>query len=158
MRIADLPRLRWLLGTLLIAAAALFAIGVATEGDVHHETVTTAESGEHNEATEQAAHNEPSEATESPETILGANLESTPLVAIAVTISIGLAVANWRTDRRLVLLITALFAIGFAVLDAAEFAHQIKQSATTVAVIAVTIAVLHAAAASLAQQRRSAMP
>ena len=132
MRIADLPRLRWLLGTLLIAAAALFAIGVATEGDVHHETVTTAESGEHNEATEQAAHNEPSEATESPETILGANLESTPLVAIAVTISIGLAVANWRTDRRLVLLITALFAIGFAVLDAAEFAHQIKQSATTV--------------------------
>ncbi len=32
MTITDLPRLRWLLGTLLIAAAALFAIGVATEG------------------------------------------------------------------------------------------------------------------------------
>ena len=157
MRIADLVRLRWLLGTLLIAAAALFALGVATEGNVHHETVASVESGEHSEATEQAAHNERSETTESFEAILGVNLESTPLVAIAVIVSVGLAVGNWRTDRKAVLLITALFAIGFAVLDVAEFTHQIKQSATTVAVIAATIAVFHAAAASLARQRRSAM-
>ena len=34
MRIGDLVRVRWLVGTLLIAAAALFAVGVATEGDV----------------------------------------------------------------------------------------------------------------------------
>ncbi len=34
MNVAGLTRMRWLLGTLLLAAAALFAIGVATEGDV----------------------------------------------------------------------------------------------------------------------------
>jgi len=30
VKVAELSRLRWLLGTLLIAAAALFALGIAT--------------------------------------------------------------------------------------------------------------------------------
>jgi hypothetical protein len=53
---------------------------------------------------------------------------------------------------------TALFAVAFAVLDAAEFSHQIKESATTIAVLAVTIALLHITAALLAEQRRATMP
>ena len=149
--------MRWLLGTLLIAAAALFAIGVATEGDAHDETVASVEAGEHNEATEAGESNERSEAPENGEKILGVNLESTPLVALAVVISVALAAATWRTDHKLILLVTAVFAAVFAVLDVAEFSHQIKESAATIAVIAAIIAVLHAASALLAEQRRSAM-
>jgi heme/copper-type cytochrome/quinol oxidase subunit 3 len=158
MRIAHLVRLRRLLGTLLIAAAALFAVGIATEGDSRHETVATVESVAHNEATEQADHNEQSGTSETGERILGINLESTPLVVIAVLISIALAAATWTHDDKVILLLTALFAAAFAVLDVAEFTHQLRQSAATIAIIAATIAVLHAAAAFLAEQRRTAMP
>lgn len=158
MRIAELVRVRWLLGTLLIAAAALFAVGISTEGDTHHDAVATVESGEHNEATESAAHNEQNEVAETDERILGINLEATPLVVLAVVISVALAAATWRHDHKLILLVTALFAAAFAVLDVAEFSHQIRRSAVTVAVIAAIIAVLHAAAALLAEQRRTANP
>jgi heme/copper-type cytochrome/quinol oxidase subunit 3 len=68
--------------------------------------------------------------------------------------SVVLAVATWRTDFKLVLLVTALFAAAFALLDIAEFSHQVKESATTIAAIAVVIAVFHATAALLAEQRR----
>lgn len=157
MRVAGLVRLRWLVGTLLIAAAALFAMGVATEGDVHHETgtATHAETGEAGEHVEQAAHDEPGETGETGERVFGINLESTPFVVAAVAVSIVLAAATWRRDRRLVLLVTAMFATGFAVLDVAEFSHQIRRSAVTIAVIAAVIAILHAAAALLAEQRRT---
>ena len=156
MNVAGLPRVRWLLGTLLIVAAALFAVGVATEGDAHHETVASVEAGEHNEATEAAEHNERAEASETGEEILGVNLESTPLVVLAVIISVALAAATWRSDRKLILLVTALFAAAFAALDVAELSHQIRESAATIAVIAGIIAVMHAAAALLAEQRRAA--
>jgi len=156
MKIAELIRLRWLLGTLLIAAAALFAVGIATEGDTHHETVAIVEAGEHNEATEHAAHNEQTAVSETGERILGINLESTPLVVLALIISVALAAATWRRNHRLVLLVAALFAAAFAVFDVAEFSHQIRQSAASIAVIAAIIAVLHAGAALLAEQRRAA--
>lgn len=155
MRIAELVRLRWLVGTLLIAAAALFAVGVATESDVHHET-GTATHAETGKAGEEASHHEPGEVAETGERILGVNLESTPLVVAAVAISVVLAAATWRRDRRLVLLVTALFAAGFALLDVAELSHQVRRSAVTIAVIAAVIAILHAAAALLAEQRRTA--
>ena len=155
MSLADLPRVRWLIGALLIAASALFAIGVATEGGHHNESVASVESGEHNEATE---HNEQIEATESSETVFGINIESTPLVVLAVIVSVVLAAATWRTDYKVVLLVTALFAAAFAVVDVAELSHQIRESATTIAVIAAIIAVLHATAAFLAGQRRAAAP
>ncbi len=157
MRIAELVRLRWLVGTLLIAAAALFALGVATEGDIHHESgaATHEESSDASEDVEQAAHDESREVAETGERILGINLESTPLVVAAVAVSFVLAAATWRRDRRLVLLVTALFAAGFALLDVAEFSHQIRRSAVTIAVIAAVIALLHAVAALLAEQRRA---
>jgi hypothetical protein len=156
MKIAELIRLRWLLGTLLIAAAALFAVDVATEGDTHHEGVAAVETGEHIEATEQVAHNEQTEVPETGERILGINLEAAPIVVLAVVISGALAAATWRRDRKLLLLVAALFTAAFAVLDVAEFSHQISRSAATIAVIAAVIAVLHAGAALLAEQRRAA--
>lgn len=159
MKFAELARARWLVGSLLIAAAALFAIGVANEGDVHHESVASVESDEHGkagEAGEAAEHSERAEVSETGERVLGINLESTPLVVLAVIISVVLAAATWRRDRTWVLLVTALFATAFAVLDVVELAHQIKESAATIAIIAGVIAVLHAAAALLAEQRRAA--
>jgi heme/copper-type cytochrome/quinol oxidase subunit 3 len=155
MNLTGLTRRRWLLGTLLIAGAALFAIGIAAEGDRHHEPATTFESGEHSEATEQSEHR-PTEAAEAgSETVLGMNLESAPLVTLAVIISVALAAATWRTDHTLILLVTALFAAAFVVLDVAEFSHQLRRSAVAVAAIAATVAILHAAAAFLAEQRRT---
>jgi heme/copper-type cytochrome/quinol oxidase subunit 3 len=115
-----------------------------------------AESGQHNEATEQAERTEQAEASEPSETILGINLESTPLVVLAVIISVALAAATWRTDHRLILLVTAVFAVGFAALDVAEFSHQIKKSALGIATLAAIIALLHAATALVAEQRRAA--
>lgn len=153
MNFTDLARFRWLLGTLLIAAAALFAVGVAAEGDAHHETAARVESGQHSEATEQAEHKEASEPTG--EQVFGVNLESAPLVALAVVISLLLAAATWRHDRKPTLLVTAVFAAAFAALDVAELSHQIKASAARVAMIAGLIAVMHAVAALLAEQRRA---
>ena len=103
-------------------------------------------------------HNERTEVTESGETVLGINVESTPLVVLAVLASVVLAVATWRTDYKVVLLVTALFAAAFAVFDVAEVTHQIRESATTIAVIAAIIAVLHGAAALTAERRRAAAP
>jgi hypothetical protein len=159
MRVADLPRVRWLIGALLIAAAALFAMGVGTEGGHHEESVASVESDEHNEGTEyneETEHDNHGEASEPGETVFGINLESTPLVVLGVIVSVALAVATWRTDYKAVLLVTALFAAAFAVLDVAELSHQIKESASTIAAIAAVIAVLHVAAALLAEQRRAA--
>ena len=147
MKITDLVRVRWLLSALLVAATALFVVGAAIESDSHAESVTSSESAEHDEAAEQA------ESAESSETVLGIDLESTPLVVVAVVISVALAAASWFTNRKLVLLVAALFAVAFAVLDIAEFAHQLEKSAAGLAVLAAIIAVLHAAATFVAWQR-----
>ncbi len=155
MKVAELVRVRWLLGTLLIAAATLFAVGIAMEGDIHQEPVAAVEAGEHNGSTEQVEHNEQPGVSETGEGIFGINLESTRLVAFAVIISAALAVATWRRDHKLVLLAAALFAVTFAALDVVEFSHQISQSAAMVAVIAGIIAVLHTGAAVVAEQRRT---
>ena len=150
MKVSELARVRWLLGALLIAAAALFVIGVAQESGSHSEKTVSTEPAEQNESGEGAGH---AEATESSEKVLGLNLESTPLVVVAVAISVALAVATWRTNGKLVLLIVGLFAVAFAVLDIAELAHQVNKSATGLAVLAGVIAALHLAAAFVAQQR-----
>ena len=150
MKVIDLVRGRWILSALLIVAAALFAIGAATEKGSHSETVTTTESAEHNESTEGTAH---VENVESSETVLGMNLESTPLVVTAVVVSVALAAATWLTNRKFVLLVVGLFAVAFAALDIAEFAHQIDKSAGGLAALAAIIAVLHVAAVFVAEQR-----
>lgn len=156
MRIAGLVRLRWLVGILLIVAASLFAVGVATEGDVHREAVA----GDHHETGGAegggAAHDERTEVAETGERVLGINLEATPLVVAALAVSLVLAAATWRRDRRIVLLVTGVFAAGFAALDVAEFSHQIQRPAVLLAIIAAVIAVLHVFAALLAEQRRAA--
>lgn len=154
MKVSEIARVRWLLGALLIAAAALFAIGAASEKSGHSEKSGSVESAQHNESGEGANPAESTVTSESSEKVLGLNLESTPLVVVAVAISVALAVATWRSNLKVVLLVAGLFAIAFAVLDIAEFVHQINKSAAGLAALAAIIAVLHAAAAFVANQRR----
>lgn len=183
---------RWLLSALLIAGAALFAIGVAAERnavDHHTETATEApsaastttvhaESGGESGADETtradtgsestthaataagepAGHSESSGETgghseSSSETVLGIDVESNVLVAVALVISLALAVLTWRSNRRGLLFTTAAIAIVFAVFDIAEVVHQTKESRTGLAVLAVSVAMVHLVTAAAAQQR-----
>lgn len=174
MTLATLIRARWFVGALLIAAAALFAIGASIErnNEMHRDeaTVITSTVGE---GTAPAEGSEAAEAAEASETnpivdnhseadesadekVLGINLESTPLVVTAVILSLALAVATCRSNHKVLLLLTAAFAAGSATLDIAEFAHQIDRSKPSLAVLAAIIAVVHGAAALLAAQRSSA--
>ena len=166
MTLRELAQPRWLLCTLLIAGAALFAVGVAAERnatDAHTETATETahtegtaqeESGgeetQHTDesATEQAGHTESSS-----ETVLGVNLESTALVVVAAIASVALAALTWRWNLRLLLLATLAFAAVFASFDIAELVHQIQESRTGIAALVAIIAALHIAAALVAQQR-----
>ena len=162
-------RARWLLSALLLAAAALFAIGVSAErnNEDHHDEPATAvesgeagdhdeaaEAGERAEAGEEGAHAEETAAERAEqgdeEQVLGVNLESVPLVIAAVIASTVLAVAVWfRTDRWL-LWTVAGFAAVFTVFDVAELVHQFDENQTSIAIIVACVGVLHAAATVVA--------
>jgi hypothetical protein len=162
---AAVLRARWLLSALLIAGAALFAIGVAAErrsSEDHHGEPAAA----HAEAGEEAEHNEASEAADGSQadatgaehdedeaTVLGVNVESTPLVATGVLVSVAFAILVLFRRDRLLLWIVAGFAALFAVFDVAELLHQIDENRTGIAVIAAVIAIVHAAATIVAETR-----
>ena len=191
MTLRELCQPRWLLSSLLIAGAALFAIGVAAErnaNDTHTETGTetantaepstkaTTPTGEAAEAgggevanadetngqgtapTAEPAGEAAGHSESSSETLLGLNLESTPLVIIAAAASILLAVLNRRRNVRALLFATMAFAVVFAVFDIAEVAHQIKESRAALALLAATIALVHVATTVVAEQRATTAP
>ena len=167
MRLHQLVRLRWLLTALLIAGAALFTMAVAAERNAGDDHPEVAASGESSETNENAEVGEAPAANESPEAhsaeargaeaekVLGIDVESTPLVLLAVGASIAFAVAVWSSDRRSVLLAAGLFALVFAVLDVTEVAHQVGESRAGIAVLAALIALVHLAATFVAQGRRT---
>lgn len=115
-----------LAAALLLAATVAFGIGIAIE---------KAEEGESGHAQE---------------TLLGIELESTPLVLTGRIASLVLVVAVWRFgQRRRLLGLTALFCLGFAVLDGTEASRKWGDE-TTIAALAILAMVLHAAAALVA--------
>jgi len=126
--------LRRLVSVLLLAAAALFVVGVAVErgGDEHHEGTEATESHEDEEAGE----------------LLG---ESNALVIVMVAVSVAVAAAVWLRRERWLLWLAIAFAAGFAMLDVLEMANQLAhdEGDSTVALIAGLVAALHAAAAFL---------
>lgn len=157
-------RARWLLSALLITGAALFTIGVAAErsNHNHHDEPSAA----HKEGGEEAAHDEASEAAEGSrreaagaeheeheETVLGINVESTPLVATGVLVSVAFAILVWFRRDSLLLWVVAAFTASFAVLDVAELLHQIDENRTGIAVIAAVVVVVHTAATLVAETR-----
>jgi Flp pilus assembly protein TadB len=173
-----MSRLRWTLVALLIASTALFAVGVIAErsdADEHakaenaevradgeetphaeNEAASDAE-GLHEEG--EAPGSKATHADEEDEALLGIDLESTPLVVIAVIAGLGLAALAATGIGRLpgFLLIVAVIALAWAALDVREVLHQLDESRTGIAVVAMIVAALHLAVASisgrLARQR-----
>lgn len=187
MTLRGLSRRRWLLSSLLIAGAALLAIGIAAERHVgaHHtetgteavsrtptnaQTVPSVEAGgdEANHIDETASAGTrrtetpggetPESSESSAETVLGLDLESNALVIVAVAASLALATVTWIRNRRGLLFATVAFAVVFAAFDAAEVAHQLKESRSGLATLAATIAVVHLATAVVAEQRATPAP
>ena len=83
--------------------------------------------------------------------MLGVDLESTPLVVLAVLAGLGLAfLATGRIGRlRWFLLAVAVIALAWVALDIREVVHQIDESRTGIALVAIAVAVLHLAAAAV---------
>jgi hypothetical protein len=174
-------RLRWTLVALLVASTALFAVGVTAErsdSDTHVDVTTpqaeatgTEQEGAHDESGESGeteageAHSETASGETDPEDerVLGVDLESTPLLVLAVLAGLGLAgLTATRLGRlRGFLLAVMAIALVWAVLDVREVVHQFDESRTGVALLAISVAVLHLAAAvsgRLAQQTGAQAP
>ncbi len=160
--------LRRTLVALLVASTALFAVGVIAEHstDTHtepaaaHAAETGGESGEsagaHGEggASEATASGEAGHAETSGESgaahaegerLLGVDVESTPLVVLAVLA--GLALAALAASRigllRGFLFTVVVIALAWAALDIREVVHQLDESRTGIAVVAIAVAALH---------------
>ena len=168
-------RTTWFLALLLVVGAALFAVGVGVErntGDQHAASPATATTV-HNEASEagtedssvggnestphiEGSSSEASAHAESSEKILGINTESSGVVAIAVLLAVALAFLVVLRPRRPLFLTVVAFAGAFAVFDVVEAIHQIDNSRPGIAAIAISLSLVHAAAALLARQRAAA--
>jgi Flp pilus assembly protein TadB len=157
--------LRTVLAAILVASAALFALGAAREHAIHHHetarpAVTATNNGESGSHTESGTESRPQSSTEqlaqhTSETttegrVLGVDLEASPLVAAAVIASIALAILVLRIPRRSILLTIGIFVAVATVFDIAEVAHQIHDSQQLLTFLAVLVAALHAAGVALA--------
>ena len=154
-------RHRWS-AVLIVLASGVFAVGVALE-----RSEEDSESPAHVEAEAEESHVEGEEAEgldetegeggeeEESETLLGIDLESTPLVILAVLGSLALAAGVWlRPDLGWLLVLVGVAMGAFAILDVREFFHLLDESREGIAVLAALVAVLHATAAWLALSRR----
>jgi hypothetical protein len=157
--------LRWTLVSLLVASTALFAVGVSierSEADTHVEPAAAQSEaaepeGAHDEEGEAQSESAAGETESEDERVLGVDLESKPLIVVAVLTGLGLAaLAASRFGRvRGVLLAIAAIALIWAILDVREVVHQLDESRDGVALIAMTVAVLHLAAAVSGQLART---
>ena len=158
--------LRLALVALLVVSTALFATGVIAERphtDEHAKPASgrARESGESAAEPEGAPHGDDETAdageasaahSDERETVLGVDIESTPLIVLAVIAGLGLAllVAAQLGRRPAVLLTIAAIALAWAALDVREAVHQIDESRTGIAILAIAVALLHLAAAAVA--------
>ena len=142
-------RSRAALPLVLLAATALFVLGVALEPHTDEARGEHAES----EAGEHSGSEAGEAATEPPggeERVLGLNLESPLVVGIAVVASVGLALLAWSRPERRWLMAIAVIAAGFALVDVAEVLHQLDEDRMGLALLAAAVAALHALAVLLA--------
>jgi uncharacterized membrane protein AbrB (regulator of aidB expression) len=127
---------------LLVVSTGLFAIGAVAERS-HGAQSRAAEARE--------AHPEDvASDVDERETVLGVDPESTALVVLAVLAGLGLAALTLTRFGRLpgFLLAVALIALAWSALDVREVIHQIDESRTGIAIVAIGIAGLHLAAAA----------
>jgi hypothetical protein len=155
-------RARRLAAVLLAATAGLFVLGVSAEHGEHRAAGSRSgevgdahgrEGGEGGEGGEAVDGGEPSGESggESGEgAVLGVDLESPGVVALGVVVSAGLAAALWMRDRRAVAWAAVGFAAAFVLADLAEVGRQLDESHGGLALLAVALALGHAAAAGAA--------
>lgn len=153
-----------ILAGVIVAATIGFAIGVSTEksetGSESGETAVqleaegaeSTEAGESEEADAgEGAVAESEEESEESEELLGINLESTPLVVLAVVGSLALAAAAWlRPDLGWLLLLVAAAMLAFAALDVREVFSKLDEDESGLAALAGVVAALHLVAAGIA--------
>jgi hypothetical protein len=163
-------RIRIITVGLIIASAITFAIGAAVERNGDHKdarpptTVTAQGSGGHGEEVDADGGPAPAapdndgkapgtteqtgaEADQHSEISLGINPESTPLVLAAVVGLLVLAGALLVVGSPLLAALIGLGMAAFAVLDVREVVHQFGESHSSLAVLAIVVAVLHLLAA-----------
>jgi hypothetical protein len=140
-------------------------IGSAIEKSQATEHHTEETSGEtHSESGEETHSTPEGTAPESgsQEKVLGVNIESTPMIVLAVAITLALAAAAWFSGASLVLWIIATFGIAFATFDVLEAVHQSNEARTGLVVLAVALAIVHLGIAfvsgSLAKGSATASP
>lgn len=146
-----------LLASLIVIAAVAFAIGVSLEdGEGQEGSAEEAAQVEVGEGDGEGAEvaggvgETRAESSESEE-LLGIDLESTPLVVLAVVSSLALAAAVWlRPDLSALVLVVGVAMLGFAVLDVREVFGQLDESNSGLALLAGLIAATHGAAAAIA--------
>jgi hypothetical protein len=133
-------------------AQAVITSNSELAGEASEEGTEGHEEGEAAEGAQEEAHaDEAAEPhTEANETILGINPESTAAVTAAVVISLLLAAALYFWGTSATLIVAGVFALLFAALDLREVAHQLSEDRTSLVVIALLAAALHAGAAVVA--------
>jgi hypothetical protein len=152
--------LRDLLVGLIVLSTIVFTVGSILErstADTHApETRTQEPSHQEGEGSEgggesgesSAASSVGSEEIQGGETLFGIDPESTPLVVVAFVSSLLLAAGCWlRPAWRWLLVITALAMAVFAALDVREVVHQFDESNPALEWTALSVALLHGAAA-----------
>ena len=162
--------LRWVVAGLMVAAAGLFAVGVAMESsneESHaNEQAETEPDDESNESSEEgeseegeSEEGESEEDEEQEETVFGIDAESPLIVATAILVSLLLALgvaSGWRPVP--IVTIVALVAVLFAGFDLREVLRKLDEDETAIAAVAGAVALLHfgaAAAAALLLRRSS---
>lgn len=141
------PPLARVLAAVIVLAGVFFAAGVAIERSSHTESSAHSEGADTAGAEEAQAESAPTES----ESILGINPESPALIAVALVVSIALAVVAlaFPGSRRLMLSAAAVL-LTFVAIDILEVIHQVDASRAGVAMLAALVAVLHAGGAAVA--------
>lgn len=162
----DSRRARAFLAALLLASAALFAIGTAIERSGHSEPASAvsgegeagqSESGEGGHVEGGRTEGTSSESHSEKETLLGVDIEGLQFVTIGVLVSIGLAILAFRSNKPVLFFVVVLFALIFAVLDGKELFHQLDESRSGLTALAGVIALLHLSAAVIAGREARAL-
>lgn len=168
-------RLRWLTTALLVVATAAFVSGSLVERSRHHEAAPSHAStqpqaaapsagegsGTHDESAEESAvaNSGPAGSNESAVAVakergegkvLGINIESLPLIATGAVVSLLLAVALVVVPGRIALRVTAVLALGFAVIEIGELAHQRSMGSALLVTLAGVALVSHLGSAATA--------
>jgi uncharacterized membrane protein len=146
--------LRWALVALLIASTTLFGIGAIAEHsskDSHAEPAAVHAETEGEAAEHGGAHREAASETTERERLLGVDVESTPLVILGVLAGLALAAlaASRIGARRGFLLAVVVIGLAWVALDIREVIHQLDESRTAIAVVAMAVAALHLAVVAI---------